>query len=550
MEDNLDISVHFSSTTVSNNLIDPGPAPVIVRSASFPFNKATADVVLRSSDSVDFRVRRGILCEASQFFDDMFSLPQPEDSMGRSGSDAAAIPTITVAENAKTLDHLLRLCYPINDPVLDQVDDVRHVLEAAIKYEMSEAIKLMGKALLDFTATDALRVWAIACHYRQEGIAKSAAQATLGQSIEAIYVKELEEIKAGVYHRLLQYHGNPYKLAFDIDPSPVTNEGSENYSSQKGAHSSGPTGMHPASFFDGGSTPDTDVILRSSDNFNFHAHRVILAMSSPVLKEMLPSLCPVPKANESDMANELHISNPLIVRLTEDSTTLGHLLSVYYALDDPTFHDLRSLRLFLDAALNYNMTKATSVARQELLKFAEKDSFGVYLIAARHNMSQVADAAAKCLLRNPIAEDYYSPELEETSAGDLYRLRTHNHRCREAARNLAQNIGWLPNSRFSTWTWFTCSDCQGVVGVRRGDATCKVRTWWKEYMDKASRELYLRPCGPTVADPTLSDSALIKAVILCNTSCRRNAIAHLRQFNELFAEKIDEVVAAVKFEVR
>ena len=41
-----------------------------------PFDKAkNADVILRSSEPLDFRARKGILAEASSKFDDISSLP-------------------------------------------------------------------------------------------------------------------------------------------------------------------------------------------------------------------------------------------------------------------------------------------------------------------------------------------------------------------------------------------------------------------------------------------------------------------------------------------
>lgn len=42
------------------------------------FNDSDADVILRSSDSLNFPVRKSILSEVSTFFKDMFSLPQAE----------------------------------------------------------------------------------------------------------------------------------------------------------------------------------------------------------------------------------------------------------------------------------------------------------------------------------------------------------------------------------------------------------------------------------------------------------------------------------------
>lgn len=72
-----------------------------------------ADVIIRSSDSVDFRVRKAILSEVSAFFEDLFSLPQVDtDSSSslsnNSGPTVDGLPVIPVAENEKTLSLFLR----------------------------------------------------------------------------------------------------------------------------------------------------------------------------------------------------------------------------------------------------------------------------------------------------------------------------------------------------------------------------------------------------------------------------------------------------------
>ncbi|KAF8273062.1 hypothetical protein EI94DRAFT_1564704 [Lactarius quietus] len=43
-----------------------------------PFDDADADIILRSSDQVDFHVYRVLLSKSSPFFKSIFSLPQPD----------------------------------------------------------------------------------------------------------------------------------------------------------------------------------------------------------------------------------------------------------------------------------------------------------------------------------------------------------------------------------------------------------------------------------------------------------------------------------------
>ncbi|KAI6010370.1 hypothetical protein PISMIDRAFT_619187 [Pisolithus microcarpus 441] len=98
-----------------------------------PFDHVKADVILRSSDGVDFRVFRLFLSLASPSFETLFDLPQPsEKDMGIKDG----FPVIPVSEGSKTLDSLLRFCYPCTlaeEPVIEDFREVTNVLDAAKK---------------------------------------------------------------------------------------------------------------------------------------------------------------------------------------------------------------------------------------------------------------------------------------------------------------------------------------------------------------------------------------------------------------------------------
>ena len=94
-----------------------------LKTASDPFNKPAANVILRSSDRVDFYVQRVILTEASPVFEDMFTFEAVQPDPADQGPDAQqyrdGIPIVKVTESSEVLDALLRFCYPIRDPKLD-----------------------------------------------------------------------------------------------------------------------------------------------------------------------------------------------------------------------------------------------------------------------------------------------------------------------------------------------------------------------------------------------------------------------------------------------
>jgi len=166
-------------------------------------------VVLRSCDDVSYRVHRIILTMASPVFADMFSLPQPSDTPSETDQRSVSPPIVDLTEDGKTIRAILDACYPFRDPDLDDLDAVRTALEAAAKYEVAKAIQLGERRLQAFVQKEPLRVFAIACRMDFEKMAKAAAHQVHARSIfkaGLVYVKELDEVPAGCYHRLLQHY--------------------------------------------------------------------------------------------------------------------------------------------------------------------------------------------------------------------------------------------------------------------------------------------------------------------------------------------------------
>ncbi|TFK33442.1 hypothetical protein BDQ12DRAFT_727764 [Crucibulum laeve] len=168
-----------------------------VQIASPPFDDETADIILRTSDNVEFRVYSLILSLASPVFKTMFALPQ---------KNHADTPIITISEDSSTLDALLSFCYPVDAPRLSDVDLTKKVMEATTKYDMPEIIKHVQRQLLSFVEKEPLRVFAISYYYEWEEGIKLAARECLSREIIQEPVEELDAINAMAYHHLLQYH--------------------------------------------------------------------------------------------------------------------------------------------------------------------------------------------------------------------------------------------------------------------------------------------------------------------------------------------------------
>ncbi len=90
-----------------------------------------ANIIVRSSDKVNFRVRKSVLAMSSPFFKDLLSLPQPPDDELVDG-----LPVVQLSEDAGLLDSLISLLYPISPVIPGSYEKVFALLAACQKYDM------------------------------------------------------------------------------------------------------------------------------------------------------------------------------------------------------------------------------------------------------------------------------------------------------------------------------------------------------------------------------------------------------------------------------
>ena len=139
----------------------------------------SADVILQSSDLVDFYVHSSVLIVSSPFFRDLFSLPQPSN-------DAApnALPVLRLSEDAETLDSLISMLYPVPPEWPASSDNFLALLAAAAKYDMDTAqssirVEINRRGLLSSTSDELFRVYAFACNKGLIPEMESSARLTL-----------------------------------------------------------------------------------------------------------------------------------------------------------------------------------------------------------------------------------------------------------------------------------------------------------------------------------------------------------------------------------
>lgn len=197
----LDFSRHtsYTSTAVDPEFEDFGP----------PFDDASADIILRSNDKVDFDVHKLILSIASPIFKDMFTLPPPGSHSGLgAGRDEVkqGLPVVLVDDDERSLNLMLHFCYPLPDPPLDDFEDMKKILRIAHKYQLENVRSALISRLMQFAQEQPERVFAIAWAYEMKDVSVAAAKHTLRQPfLPGPDIVEFLSISGMAIQKLLQY---------------------------------------------------------------------------------------------------------------------------------------------------------------------------------------------------------------------------------------------------------------------------------------------------------------------------------------------------------
>ncbi|KZT40233.1 hypothetical protein SISSUDRAFT_1118420 [Sistotremastrum suecicum HHB10207 ss-3] len=122
------------------------------------------DLIVRTSDNVEFKIHKVIMALASQVFRDMQTLDSTNTLIF---SPENPTPVVDVSEPSQLFDVLLRLIYPVPQPDLTSLDLVADLLVAADKYLMTTVMGQLEDYLLSrsLEKLDALRVHCLAKRY-------------------------------------------------------------------------------------------------------------------------------------------------------------------------------------------------------------------------------------------------------------------------------------------------------------------------------------------------------------------------------------------------
>ncbi|KAM5536663.1 hypothetical protein V8D89_009758 [Ganoderma adspersum] len=427
------------------------PKPTV---APFPFNQDSADIILRTADHVHYHVHSIILSQASPFFRDMLSLPQPGKTVPSKtpSSDDSTKPIVDITEPSATLYTLLIIIYPVPKPLPASLPLVEASLVAAQKYELElpiQALKTDLRAPSNLSGHNSLHTWAIACRLRLEDVAQYAACYLtffgfdqLGDPGDTV----LRGVSAGDYFRLRSFcrrkltSSSLYDTgaAFKFAEPLKAESGATNIPVPGGAAN----GTTDSAFR---AVPYPDVLVRSSNGVEAPAHRCVLAMASPVLRDKLASNLTATNARTMYVFGK---SQPApcslpVLQLDEPSDILWPLLDIccYPHLHQSEQHTAyKSLSLIMlarmtAAAEKYQMTDGLRELCARWQVQARSNAFDAYLAAAEAGQNTLAKDAARLVPNLPRTVcTQYSVELENAPALAYHRLLVYYTKCHGALK--------------------------------------------------------------------------------------------------------------------
>ncbi|KAH9884783.1 hypothetical protein C8Q73DRAFT_669704 [Cubamyces lactineus] len=410
--------------------MSPGPddAPL----APFPFNKPTADLVLRSRKGLDFRIRSQIIIEASPVMDAKLAGLRSSIQYGGSAS------ILDMAEDSSTLELLLRICYPIVNPPLDNLplEDLETALRAALGYEMELPVAMLVEELSRRAEHAPISVWSAACRTRREDVAGRAAERMLTfASLDLEHFNDLTGITAGQLFRLRKF----FRLQGAVDNIFRFNEmlGSDVTSEH--------VPLPPYTFVLPVSDTPPDLILQSSDGYTYNAHQDVLRMMSTVLcsqinaKLLVSDRTVVKRMQKKNTVNTRHSCNRPHVRieLEDVGSVLSAMLAFCYRLGSDVLDRIppSTLAAVIGAAMRYNMHYLLPDLGARWSSISSREPLCSYFAAANLGLSEFAAQSARDVLKVKLDESYL-PQME-SSAAEVYRcLVIYYESCQAVARTL------------------------------------------------------------------------------------------------------------------
>lgn len=240
------------------------------------------------------------------------------------------------------------------------------------------------------------------------------------------------------------------------------------------------------------SDPAADVVLRSSDNFEFRARKAILSLTSPGFNDLIGTLRSKSTV-EIDTSTPHEASLPCI-QLSETGPVVDILLRQCYPLAPPLIvDDLDTFFAVRLASYKYDMTFIRTNMDKHMKESHTNDArYNVlwYRIACEQHMAAQARQCAWDCLRLPLATILNQWQPVPSSDKALSNLVDYHH---AVSLRIGEYIGNFNNIRrvmvmFNMYTNCKTGSCNGTFSDL-GGSSCGPK-WWFNQLHLELRRIY------------------------------------------------------------
>jgi hypothetical protein len=205
---------------------------------------------------------------------------------------------------------------------------------------------------------------------------------------------------------------------------------------------------------------DADVIIQSSDLIHFRVHKPVLAIASPVLKDLFSPHQP----SNSESADGLPV-----VQLAEDAELLNILFSMLYPVHLVKPKSYEQVLYLLSVCQKYEMDHIQALIRAEVDRRefpipVGTEVFRAYAIASSKRLIPEMENMALLALNYPMTFETLGEGIRLFEGSALHELAHFRKRCRDNAVACLQSVqAHTGNSPFKIWIGCTTSYSHSIT---------------------------------------------------------------------------------------
>jgi len=260
---------------------------------------------------------------------------------------------------------------------------------------------------------------------------------------------------------------------------------------------------------------DADLILRSSNNVHFYVNKTILAIVSPVFKDMISN------PNQAPLSAQEFVDHRPCVPSQDDSRELYQLLSWCDPRGLPSM-SLEAMQIVLRLADKYGMDaviRRIENVLESMDDLVKSDCIRVYALSIQYHFLDLIQKTARFSLSIPVHQFPTVPEFDNVTGGAVQKLYAFHLACSQAAAGYIQTGEWINEQYLQAFCVGIPQLCQPEGRpIQFGNRHLELKKWFATYIINIQSLVFERPVAAVVLDPNSYNDALI-AMASC-VGCR------------------------------